>query len=338
MSIKQRIPDVETLRTRLDMAFDRGIADFIARTDQRRIIVLRNRRLTLLVGVVFIVSVVLLAIVSQPPTEPWIYQFFAMVLLGLCVATIIFAHRWYQTTKVLAQEVNLALVPTLTTCLDQLVIYTHHSEHREETRAQLAKSELLTERVDTLAADDRFSFTEPYPTTITELSASKTVTRGTRSREEQVFSGTFAVVTLPVTLEGTTFISTEGDQHGFGHRTFWNTLLGNTSYTETELEWNDFERDLHVATDHPVEARTILTPDFMQDLHAWWHEHGQNIRISVRGSSFFLLLPDANIRIGTSTTSVRPRELKAYSMTVLTPIWRTLTLVEDLQFSNEQVR
>ncbi|MEX0934941.1 MAG: DUF3137 domain-containing protein [Candidatus Paceibacterota bacterium] len=59
----------------------------------------------------------------------------------------------------------------------------------------------------------------------------------------------------------------------------------------TELEWNDFERLLHVETTDEREVREILTPDFMLDLYEWWSEHGKFVRLSFKESHMYMVLP-----------------------------------------------
>lgn len=330
MSVTESIPDVATLRSRLDTALDRGISDFIARTDQRRIEVIRNRRYTIVAIFVFWIAILLLFL-SDLLFDGWTLRLLTMSLLGLVLAAVILATRWRHTTNILAQEINLALVPTLTSCLNRLVMYTHDTVHRGETKVHLERSQLLASSVDELIADDIFTLDEPYPVTIREISVSRRVTRNNSVNTEQVFAGTLAVVQLPRDLSGTTFVSTAGDVYGFGHRAFWDTLLGTSEYSEVELEWNEHPDTIQVASSDPSEARAILSPEFTQDLHAWWKEHGRNMRIALTGHWLYVLLPDANVRIGTSTTSVDKRHLKQYTMAVLMPIWRTLLLAEDIR-------
>lgn len=332
MTVKESIPDAAALRARLDTALDRGISDFIARTDQRRIEVIRNQRYAIVSVVVFVIALLLLFL-SDLLFDGWTLRLLTMSLLGLVLAAVILATRWHHTTKILAQEINLALVPTLTSCLNRLVMYTHDTVHRGETKVHLERSQLLPNVVDELIADDIFTIDDPYPLTIREINVSRYVRHGDRVDTERVFEGTLAAVQLPRDLAGHTFISTSGDVYGFGHRTFWDSLLGHSQYTAVELEWNEHPEVVHVASSDPAEARSVLTPEFIDGLHEWWRDHGRNVRIALVGHWLYILLPDANVRIGTSTTSVDKRHLKQYTMTVLMPIWRTLTLAEEVRLS-----
>jgi hypothetical protein len=108
-------------------------------------------------------------------------------------------------------------------------------------------------------------------------------------------------------------------------------VLGLGDIKETELEWNEFERDLHVATNNEAEARYVLTPDFMVDLHDWWSEEKENIRIVFRENKMLMLLPDRGVHINRSTASDKSEDLKDYALTMIKPLWRTLTLVEDIR-------
>ena len=330
MSVKDAIPDVATLRARLDTALDRGISDFVARTDQRRIEVIRNRRYTI-VGVLTFIIAILLLFVSDFLFDGWTLRLLTMSLLGLVLAVVILGNQWRHTTKILAQEINLALVPTLTSCLNRLVMYTHDTVHRGETKVHLERANLLTSEVDEIVADDMYTLDDPYPLTIRELTAYRRVARDTRIDTEQIFYGTLAVVQLPRELSGTIVISTSGEARGIGHRVFWDTMLGSTHYAEIDLEWNEFAEHIHIAASDAAEARAVLSPELIGDLHDWWHEHGRNMRIALTGHWLYVLLPEANVRIGTSTTAVDKRHLNQYTLAVLEPVWRTLRLVEDIR-------
>lgn len=329
-SLKASIPTKEVLKKRLDDAFAVGLTDFIARTSERRIIVLKNHRYLISSVLVFVISVLVLFLAYSLVSER-LMQLITMYLLGIVVATIIFANRWYREQKLLTQELNLALVPIVTACFDRLCLYTHDDVHRKETEAIVKASDLLVEHIDVLTADDMFSFFDPYELTVREIQATRQVNTGKSSTTVRIFHGVVVEATLPKTLEGATIISTEGDKGSFSHRDFWRSLVGKGGVEETVLEWNEFENDLHVATNNPVEARYILTPNFMVDLHTWWAEHKTNIRISFTGNKFFMLLPDTQVRIGTSTTSTDSDDLKAYAQAVIEPLWRTLLLIEDIK-------
>ena len=100
---------------------------------------------------------------------------------------------------------------------------------------------------------------------------------------------------------------------------------------ETKFEWNDFEELLHVATDNNREAREILTPQFMSDLHDWWkNQEKLNIRIAFVGNLMYMLFPDGQIRFEQTVSKVEPAELKEYMLTIAKPLLHVLHLVEDV--------
>lgn len=326
MEIKKLVPTFNKLESRLEDALAAGLSDFIARTKERRITVIRNRRY-----VVSSVGVLLLSFMALF----WAYGYLSghtlnlvtMYLLGLCSAVLIFSYEWHKEQKILAQELSLALVPIITSAFGRLTLYTHHDTYRGVTANSLESSGLLPENFDVVRADDMFTFFEPSEIKISEIM----VERREQKRNHRVFKGVLAEMTLPRPLSGVTYISTEGDSFGFLHTAFWGGLIEGEEVKETVLEWNQFEKDLHVATNNEVEAREILTPDFMSDLHNWWSEHKENIRIVFRGDKMQILLRDNAVLIGASTTSTKQADLKKYALSVMRPIWRVLTLAEDVK-------
>ena len=328
--VKVTVPNLSTLETRLTEVFKVGIVDFITRTHDRRITVIKNRRYAITAVSVFVISLLALYLAYNYLMGP-LLNLVTMYLLGLVVATIITTHRWYKEQKMLAQEMNLALIPIITACFDRLSLYTHDAVHRKETEAILRQAQIVGENFDVMTADDMYSFFDPHPWSLREIELSKHEQSGKNSHYRQIFKGVLIEVTLPNTFNGTTYISTEGDKYGFAHASFWERVNEKDKVKETTLEWNQFEKDLHVATNNEVEARYILTPNFMLTLHDWWAEYKENIRIVFKGNKMFMLLPDHGIKIGTSTTSTDPKELEAYALSVLKPIWRTLMLIEDVR-------
>lgn len=328
--VKTLVPNLATLEKRLAEVFSVGIVDFITRTQDRRITVLKNRRYAITAVAIFVISLLALFLVYGYLTGS-VRNVVTMYLLGLVVATIITTHRWYKEQRMLAQEMNLALVPIITSCFDRLTMYTHDEVHRKETEAMLRESQLVGEGFDVMTADDMYSFYDPYPWSVRELELTRSEQTGKSSTLRQVFKGVLIEVTLPNAFNGTTYISTEGDKYGFAHESFWGGLAGKNRVIETILEWNQFEKDLHVASSDESEARYILTPNFMLTLHDWWAEYKENIRIVFKHNKMFMLLPDHGIKIGTSTTSTDTKELEAYALSVLKPIWRTLMLIEDVR-------
>jgi len=226
---------------------------------------------------------------------------------------------------------NMALTPIITSTLNRTVIYSSNIQHREETLQLLSESKLMTVDNISVISDDMLSVYGDTELTLRELQVTQRQTREKRRAEEvQLFKGAFITAKLPFTHTAETYISTENDRIGFAHRTFWSGLTGSSAVKETVLEWNDFEDKLHVATTDPVTARELLTPEFMQDLYNWWLEHKSNMRIVFKGDMFYMLLPEATIKIGFSTSSTNPKHIRKYACSLIRPLWRGLVLVEDV--------
>ena len=166
--------------------------------------------------------------------------------------------------------------------------------------------------------------------TVRELIVKQWQQSGKNRTLVEIFKGVLVVANLPKTHSASTYVSTENDKSGFAHKTFWSDLFSLNKVEETELEWNDFENDLHVASDDPSAAREILTPDFMLDLHDWWLEHKLNMRIAFRGDKMYMLLPESSVRISSTTLSKKPDNIKKYAWSIVRPIWRSLMLLEDI--------
>ena len=202
---------------------------------------------------------------------------------------------------------------------------------QNEVLWSLSLSELLTERKDKIHIGDVFLTTfTGNEMLVSELFATRNEGSGKNLRTVTVFKGLFTSFKLPKQLTGTTFISTEGDETGYGHRDFWGRIKGMEKVEETILEWNEFEKYLHVATTDGSEARYILTPDFMVDLYDWWKESKRNIRIVFRDSELYMLFPDTNITVKSTISSSNTKVLKKYAMTIITPIWHVLKLLDDV--------
>lgn len=220
---------------------------------------------------------------------------------------------------------------------DALVGMLPISEEYKDTVALLDNSELITEPRNNVKIDNRFDIRfEGRDMQFVEFDIEHITHSGKSTSTKQIFFGYFVSLELKNSLAGKTFISTEGDKSGFGHRSFWNNLINN-SLEVTELEWNDFEDMLHVATTNPTEARYVLTPDFMADLYDWWSiQHGNgggtgNIRVSFIGSRLYMLLPHGNAGFNKTTTSLDSYEMQEYMMTIATPLMHVLHLAEDVK-------
>lgn len=327
--------DVTSLKQTLRQVFNSSLPLFMQYTHARREELLHNRLYAILSFVFLVTVVVLLYVLSTMFTALYNDMVFT-ILVGIMMlwttGVLVYGRRWFQSSQLLAREMNMALVPILSSCLNKSLLYTHVEDHREETLAELQTSELMTVPDIDIIADDMYTVHQPEVLIRELMVTQRERSDSTHSNSTKtIFKGVFIKATLARPLTNVTFISTEGDRTGFGHQTFWDNILGTGTVKETTLEANDFEADLHVATSDPVEARYILTPDFMIRLHEWWQEHQSNIRIVFRGQHMYMLLPETSIRIDSSTTSTREDAIARYALTILLPMWRTLRLVESVK-------
>ncbi len=239
-----------------------------------------------------------------------------------------FIRQYTSTQKTLAEQMNQLLLGVFSRVLGFSVEITAEIAN---TRELFKASGLSSESFDTFVSDDVYSFGTPYKTLVREVMTTREEGSGKSSKTVTVFQGTFVEITLLKTLEGKTYISTEGDKIGMAHQSFWGKVLGSNAVAETTLEWNEFEKDLHVATDNGAEARYILTPNFMVDLHEWWQQKKENIRLVFKENKLFILLPDTHIKLGESTDETNDEALLEYVLSVVRPLWRIGTLVEDIK-------
>lgn len=211
-------------------------------------------------------------------------------------------------------------------------------EHKKGPEAEAALehlkfSELITEPFNVSVVDNLFEVKVANNAMYGAELDIKQVTGSGRSKQtKNIFKGYFVSYELPHTLDGKTFVSTEGDKYGFGHRTFWSEVSFSGA-TETKLEWNDFEELLHVATTDRVEARYILTPTFMQELYAWWKPHETNIRISFIGNRVCMLYPDDQIRLDETVNNINEKEIESYILSISRPLLHVVRLIEGVRMT-----
>ena len=165
---------------------------------------------------------------------------------------------------------------------------------------------------------------------ISELSVKLETGSGKNRSIKKIFTGYFVSFDLDRTLEGKTFVSAEGDETGFGHRSFF-TDIGKKGVQETKLEWNQFEDKLHVATDNETEARYVFTTDFMSDLYLWWEGRKSHIRISFIGNHMYMLFPDERVRFDSTIPRINEKEVKEYLLTIARPLLHVVHLAENVQ-------
>lgn len=217
-------------------------------------------------------------------------------------------------------------------------IATFVREHKKSPEAEMALeylkvSELITEPFNVSVVDNLFEIKIADNVMHgAELDIQQVTGSGRNRQVKKIFKGYFVSYELPHVLDGKTFVSTEGDKFGFGHRTFWSEVTY-TGATETKLEWNDFEELLHVATTDRVEARYILTPKFMQELYTWWKPHETNIRISFIGNRVCMLYPDDQIRIDETVANINEKEIESYILSISRPLLHVVRLIEGVRMS-----
>lgn len=205
------------------------------------------------------------------------------------------------------------------------------AEYQQKVKELLQTSELITEPYNRFTVDDswQLQFME-QPLEMFELSIQNVTGSGKNRQVKEIFTGYFVSYTIPTSVDGRTFISTDGDRGGYGHQSFW-PFGKQTGVQATELEWNQFEELLHVASDNPTEARYILTPDVMQDVYDWWAEKPQNIRISFIKNQVCILFPDTKMRLGRSVDTLNEGTVTAYMLLLARPMWHILCLLEDVR-------
>lgn len=205
-------------------------------------------------------------------------------------------------------------------------------EENQQVMDLLKHSELATEPHNTVVVDDMLSI--PWGSGalfLAELDLKHITGSGKNRKVKKIFSGYLISFDTNKPLTGKTFISTEGDQKGFGHKSFWKGVTKGNDVKETKLEWNDFEKLLHVATSDPSEARYVLSTNFMSDLYDWWQGKKGNIRISFIGTRMYMLFPDNGIRFHNTIPAIETTALQEYAMTIARPLMHVLHLIEDVE-------
>ncbi|MCA9356583.1 DUF3137 domain-containing protein [Candidatus Nomurabacteria bacterium] len=332
-TIKERIPDIKTLESLLDGVIESSLTDFLQSTHARREEVIVNFKLTLLSLFFSIAILIGLSFLEGSHKDTMVEKILTGSSAVWLTVVLLSGRQWLTKSKLLAREMNMALVPIFTNTLDRMMMYTNDSEHRDDIKSLLEESSLMTiEEKYQIFSDDTYTIYADTDILVRELMVIKVEKNrdGKLDSNTVIFKGVLVSTTLNRSNEAEIYISTEGDKRGFAHQSFWSRLTGLSEVKETILEWNDFEKDLHVATTNPTAAREILTPEFMQDLHAWWSEHKLNIRIAFKGNKMYMLLPEESIKIDSTTTSTKLPAIKRYAWSLLRPIWRSLVLIEDV--------
>ena len=193
----------------------------------------------------------------------------------------------------------------------------------------LDHSELVTESRNKAMMGDMVSFTvNGKQVFVSELDLRNETGSGKNRKVKKIFHGYFVSCDLPAMRAGKTFVSTDGDRNGFGHRTFWNTRIVEKGVANVTLEWNEFENLLHVAATDQIEARIVLTPDVMHRLYDWWQSEKGNIRLSFIASRLYILFPSREVTLAASVTTISSEAIRSELLTITKPLIPILHLLE----------
>lgn len=332
-SLKEQLPDHDALLQKLGTVLTGELPKFLSSTQDRRAKVKGNFRFAL-VSVLFLLSVFIFLFLSGVQmSEGWLGKIVVILAISWTTVFLVSGRAWFTNTKLLAREMNMALVPIFSNTFDRQFLYTNNQDNMGTVSDLLKTSSLLTVDNITIQSDDSYYVYGEVPIEFHELSVlGKELSKTKKGQSEKIehFRGLLVVATFPKKHAAETYISTDGDRAGFAHLSYWSGLLGLGAVQETELEWNDFENALHVASSDPVAAREVLTPDFMADVYDWWNEHKLNMRLAFKGNKMYLLMPESTIHIASTTTSDNLLVIKQYAATLARPMWRSLLLVEDV--------
>lgn len=203
------------------------------------------------------------------------------------------------------------------------------SPERTALLALIDHSELVTESRNMAMMGDMVSFTvNGKQVFVSELDLRNETGSGKNRKVKKIFHGYFVSCDLPVLRSGKTFVSTDGDRNGFGHRTFWNTRVTDAGLSDVILEWNEFENLLHVASTDQIEARVVLTPDVMHRLYDWWQGEKGNIRLSFIASRLYILFPSREVTLAASVKTISPEAIRNELLVITKPLVPILHLLE----------
>lgn len=324
--IKDILPDSQSLERALTRVLKSNLTDFLHSTHTRRQEVLGSIKVFGMVVVFFLAQATFLYLM-EVRLDTLVGRVTLMSMMLWLLMVLLTGRDWFMNSRLLKKEMSMALVPILTNVLHRSFLYTSNESDLAQVTQTLQQSKLMTGGQPAVVRCDTYQVFDSNPVTFHKLEMAHEVPQ---QQGAEVFRGMLVIVELSRPVSAPTFVSTEGGGYGNKHLDFWSTVLDQTDIEETQLEWNDFEEDLHVATADPQAAREILTPEFVFDLHHWWLEHRLNIRLSFIGDRMYLLLPEQFIESAGGTTSTKMVAIKRYAWTILRPIWRSLMLIEDV--------
>lgn len=329
--MKGKISDKETLKKELHKVLNSNLADFIHSTSSRRAELIGNKRYVAL-SVFFIVSVVFSIYFININLEETYKNILLGCMLLWILVLLLSGRKWMTNTKLLAREMNMALVPILTNTFDRMLMYTNNTGHASATEQLLSESKLFTDTGLVFNSDDMYSIYGSTETTVRELSVYQKITGADgKVAQTELFKGVFVVAQLSEVTKSPVYISTEGDGNGFSHQSFWSHLLESGEVKEIDQEGSEFAENVHVAAADFAVAAKLVTPAMMEVIHDWWMEHKLNMRIAFVGNKMYLLLPGSSIHIASSTTSIEPAAVEHYAWAIAQPIWRSLLLIDEAQ-------
>lgn len=238
---------------------------------------------------------------------------------------------WPMIFKIFALDSEV--IPGEVLWASQMSSRISYTINQSDISSVLMGSELITEKFNTSTVDDVIvTSLGNNKLKFAELDIKNITGSGKNRQVKNIFKGYFVEFDLDINLKGKTFVSTDGDRKGFGHQSFWDKFTKNGDEVRpTQLEWNQFEDLLHVATSDPTEARYVLSPSFMNDLYKWWSGRKMNIRISFIGNKMYMLFPDKNVQFGRTIGKISEGELLTYLEKIAPPVMHILHLVEDVQ-------
>lgn len=257
----------------------------------------------------------------------WFTALYLLMLSGI----------WYLLSTKIQNKIDEKVVAVVTELLPRFLARTVTIKSPEENSDYvlyaLSKSKLFTDSYSKITIDETFILEEPYHTEISEVEITSRTDKGV---EVINFHGLLVLVRLEKSLAGHTFISTKRDKSGFADLGLFSSLFSPLKLKKDTLEWNGFNQDFNIYTNDSTEARVVFTPDFMAAFHDWWSEEREAVRVAFHGNHIALLLPNADVKLFRTVPAYnfiffKPEVIKKYFLTIVTPLWRVATLLDEVR-------
>lgn len=328
--LRTQLPDAAAVQARLKDALIQKLSGFVAHTKIRRSRFVRSR-LYAIISFCFLVAVTIslfaFSVLYPPPLQ---IALFSMLLIWTA-GMISFGHRWFENEKLLAREMNMAMIPIIMYTLDRTVIYSHNELHRSSAAQLLEQSKLFALNGFEVVSDDMYSFFNPSMT-VNELKIVPSSSQSLKQPTVPCFAGMLITATLSRTLSGTTIISTRPTQEtNTTHDVFWDTVVTNSSFHDITAAIDSLPAGMHVATSHREEAEAVLSTPFIAELASLAQTNGGNIRVSLRGNMLFVLVPNVSVLIKSSTSSTSQAMVGQYAESIVVPLWQAVRVVEEVR-------